>query len=185
MTGLPQANQMQRTESGDEPWLDASAWGGGSVASRTAVPWRPCVSDAHIQARETLPVAGDQTPWCGAFLGWVMSQAGLLDANWQQGKALLMLALNWQDFGAAVDLPASNPSSALQPGDVCVLRTPGGHHVGPWIANDAQRARVVGGNQGQSGTNGVTLVPWALLPGTIVAARRVVAARQERHETTH
>lgn len=129
---------------------------------------------AYIQALETLPVAGDQTPWCGAFVGWVMTQAQLLDANWKQDKALLMRALNWKDFGSAVDLSTSNPPNVPQVGDICVIQTATGHHVGIWAAGDSKQGWILGGNQGQSGSGGVTIVSWGLSPGTIVAVRRPV-----------
>lgn len=155
-------------------WLDVAIGELGITEDGSESQSDPRVCQ-YIKALESLPVAGDQTPWCGAFVGWVMTQAQLLDANWKQDKDLLMRALNWKDFGSAVDMSALNPPNVPQVGDICVLQTAAGHHVGIWVAGDARQGWILGGNQGQSGSGGVTLVPWGLSPGTIVAVRRVGA----------
>jgi uncharacterized protein (TIGR02594 family) len=92
------------------------------------------------------------TSWCGAFVGWVLKQAGLLDPK--ELRPALLEAENWNQFGQKGD---------GQPGELCLVDEGRGiHHVAFLIEIDAQgRHWLLGGNQGGNGIGGVTLVPFA------------------------
>ena len=114
------------------------------------------------------PIEGDETPWCGAFAGWVMAQAQLLQLPDLTGpKGSLLRAIDWQTYGASVQ------AGSQQMGDICVVEvSPGQHHVGFWVDGDATRFWLLGGNQGNSGSGGVTIVAWRRSVTPIAALRR-------------
>lgn len=111
----------------------------------------------YIRAIGSEAMAHDETPWCGAFAGWVMSRAGLLDKNYASPKPELMQAAKWANFGE------STTFNNARIGDICVIARPGGLHVAFFIAKTsvAGGAYLLGGNQGSAPLSGsVTLVPW-------------------------
>jgi uncharacterized protein (TIGR02594 family) len=77
--------------------------------------------------------------WCGAFVNWSLSQAGIKGvkgAGW---------ALNWRNYGQGLDNPAY--------GSIGTLKRPGGGHVGFVAGLDADRPGwviMLGGNQSNS-----------------------------------
>lgn len=86
----------------------------------------------------------DDTPWCGLFVGHVISATlpdEFLPAN-------PLSALAWGKFGSSVDVPS--------PGTILVFSRKGGGHVGFYVGEDnLGRYHVLGGNQ----SNSVSITP--------------------------
>lgn len=99
----------------------------------------------------TLGDSGDHTPWCGAFVAWVLKQYAGEPRH--AGQVLTLPgtpegAKNWILWPAS---PRGRPGKP-QTGDVVVVNVPGGkHHVGfAWdIDISTGRIWLVGGNQDQ------------------------------------
>lgn len=84
----------------------------------------------------SLHACDDETPWCSAFVNWVMKQAGYKGTN-------LANARSWLDWGAPLAKPV--------PGCVVILRrgAPPSGHVGLYVSDVASDfIKVLGGNQG-------------------------------------
>jgi uncharacterized protein (TIGR02594 family) len=88
----------------------------------------------------------DETPWCGAFVGGVLAEAGISPLAKGAGAS----ARAWLNFGARLDRPAV--------GCIVVFERAGGGHVG-FVVGKEQRGNlmVLGGNQG----DGVNIRPFA------------------------
>lgn len=107
--------------------------------------------------QEYLAVCGlhvhDETPWCSAFVNWVLKQAGYAIT----GKAN---ARSWLGYGGPLSL-----SYPLFPGAVTVFSRPGSDgkpstifgHVAFLIEQKGDQIIVLGGNQG----NRVCVAPYA------------------------
>jgi uncharacterized protein (TIGR02594 family) len=76
---------------------------------------------------------GDDIPWCGLFVGWVMKAAGH-----QITIKNPLGALEWLKFG--------NPTKPRYGAIMCFSRT-GGGHVGFYVSEDADYYHILGGNQ--------------------------------------
>ena len=76
-----------------------------------------------------------RTPWCGAFVGAVVKRGG---GTPPKGH---LRALNWRSWGKGVAL------SQARRGDVVVVRTGRGHHVGFYAGIEGNRVKLLGGNQ--------------------------------------
>lgn len=76
-----------------------------------------------------------RTPWCGAFAGAVVKRSG------KTPPAGFMKATSWRNWGSGVSLKQARK------GDVVLVRTSYGHHVGFFAGMDGNRVRVLGGNQ--------------------------------------
>ena len=77
----------------------------------------------------------DETPWCGAFVSWVMKQAGI-----NHGLKTPERAKDWSSFGYAVNEPTI--------GSVAVKSRVGGGHVCIVIGKQKDgKLLCVGGNQ--------------------------------------
>lgn len=87
------------------------------------------------QLAGTLGVNPRRTPWCGAFVGAVMKRAGKSVPNGY------MKAASWTRVGKAVSLKQAKK------GDVVVVRTKYGHHVGLYAGQKGGRVLLLGGNQ--------------------------------------
>lgn len=88
------------------------------------------------QLRKILGVNPARTPWCGYFAAAVVRKAGYkLPSN--PG-----LAKSWTRFGKKVSKPL--------PGDVVVIRTRRGHHVGFYSHSKGGKIYLKGGNQSNS-----------------------------------
>lgn len=99
---------------------------------------------------------GDETAWCGAFAGWVLSRQGALERNFPGTKpSTLLQAANWKSLKTRVDAAAD-----VRPGDVFVVSRGGGRfHVALVLEmNENGRATVIGGNQGSDVPGAVTVV---------------------------
>ncbi len=87
------------------------------------------------QLAGTLGVNPRRTPWCGAFVGAVMKRAG------KKPPSGYMKAASWSRVGKAV------PLKNAKKGDVVVVRTKYGHHVGLFAGQKGGRVLLLGGNQ--------------------------------------
>lgn len=77
----------------------------------------------------------DDTPWCGLFIGHLMSQTlprEMLPAN-------PLGALEWNKFGKRIEIPAL--------GCIMTFTRNGGGHVGFYVGEDATHFHILGGNQ--------------------------------------
>ncbi|AXQ29395.1 hypothetical protein D0B54_12145 [Solimonas sp. K1W22B-7] len=147
----------------DPSWLDDAIGELGITEDGAEAQSDPRVIQ-YLESIAVVPIAGDQTPWCGAFVGWVMKRANRLDGLAGQ-PADLLAATSWKNFG-------TDSSASPMPGDICVVEKEGHHHVAFWIAQDSSRVWLLGGNQGKTGAGAVTLVAFRLPAHKIVALRR-------------
>ncbi len=163
----PAAPKLDRHASA--PWLDWALGELGQVekngSSRATSNPRVC---EYLDAAEAkLGDGGDTTPWCGAFVSWVITQHNTQDAP----SARLAIAskpaaasswLRWQRPAAAADT-VGGPNGAPPPqvGDVVVVNVGDGkQHVGFAfeINAGARQFWMLGGNQ-DNGTR-VCLSSW-------------------------
>jgi len=161
---MEQAKLKSQYHREDKRWMDFAY---GELGVRE-IPG----ADDNVRVVEYLTAIGgkthatDETSWCGAFAGWVLEQAGMLDKllATQQGsvkvsKLDLRTAKCWCSLGN--ERTTGDP----QPGDICVVQTGkdkgATYHVAFVAEYDSQLKRpwVIGGNQG--GVGGVTLVRYA------------------------
>lgn len=91
--------------------------------------------------------ATHETPWCAAYVNWVMQKSGRVGMRSAAAKA-------WLDFADKVTTP--------EPGDIVIVRdkkneekygdkSDAGYHVGFYISSPPGRVRILGGNQGTPG----------------------------------
>jgi uncharacterized protein (TIGR02594 family) len=135
------------------PWLDWALGELGQVEknanNRKASNPRICEYLDAIAAH--FGDQGDKTPWCGAFVTWVVTQH---NKNLPSGHTALPpppkdpgWAGNWSNWGRDF-------KSSPQAGDVIVVNTSAsgsGHHVGWCFAIDATHVFLLGGNQTEGG----------------------------------
>lgn len=100
-----------------------------------------------------------RTPWCGAFAGAVVKRSG------KTPPAGFMKATSWRNWGKGISLKQARK------GDVVLVRTSYGHHVGFYAGMDGNRVRVLGGNQ----SNQVKVSSYRI--GSVRAVRRGGAGR--------
>ena len=85
--------------------------------------------------RKAVGVNPRRTPWCGAFVGAVVKMNGKAAPK---GHAR---AASWKKWGKGVSLKKARK------GDVVVIRTKRGHHVGFFAGFKDGRVTLLGGNQ--------------------------------------
>lgn len=78
----------------------------------------------------------DETPWCGAFIGYCAKAAGL------DIPKIAIRASEWANWGTEQKIAMF--------GDVLVFSRKGGGHVGIYVAEDDECYHVLGGNQGNA-----------------------------------
>lgn len=78
------------------------------------------------------------TPWCGAFVGAILQQAG------KPIPAGHLRAANWKKYGTGVSLKGARK------GDIVVVRTSYGNHVGFYAGQKNGKVQLLGGNQSNS-----------------------------------
>lgn len=76
-----------------------------------------------------------RTPWCGAFVATVSKRAGKKIPNGH------LRAASWKRVGKSVSLKNARK------GDLVIVRTKRGHHVGFYAGRKNGRVQVLGGNQ--------------------------------------
>jgi uncharacterized protein (TIGR02594 family) len=104
---------------------------------------------------KSLGINPRRTPWCGAFVGTVVKRAGKKVPNGY------MRAASWKGVGKSVKLKHAKA------GDVVVVRTKHGHHVGIYHGQKKGRVLLLGGNQ----SNQVKVSGYRI--GSIQAIRRL------------
>lgn len=80
--------------------------------------------------------AADETPWCAAFVGWCIAQAGLESSHSAAARSYL-------EWGGPLEAPRN--------GCIAVLTRPGHEgsgHVGFWVGGTQHELLLLGGNQG-------------------------------------
>lgn len=105
--------------------------------------------------RKYIGVNPRRTPWCGAFVGSIAKRAG---KSVPKGH---LRALNWKRAGRAVSLKHARK------GDIVVVRTKYGHHVGIYSGKKNGRVQLLGGNQ----SNQVKISNYRI--GSVVSVRRL------------
>jgi len=85
--------------------------------------------------RRLVGVNPARVPWCGAAVAYAVRKAGGQPIKGHLG------AKNWSRFGKGVKL------SSARKGDVVVIRTKRGHHVGIYKTRSKGRVTLCGGNQ--------------------------------------
>jgi len=101
----------------------------------------------------------DETPWCSAFVNWVLKQVGV------EPRTNSAWARSWLNWGVPTDEPI--------PGTIAVFsRGPNAGHVGFYLDEDEDRVKVLGGNQGDA-------VSIAWYPKTSLLGYREPAGWQE------
>ena len=76
-----------------------------------------------------------RTPWCGAFVATVSKRAG------KKVPSGHLRAASWKRVGKGVSLKKARK------GDLVIIRTKRGHHVGFYAGRKNGRVQVLGGNQ--------------------------------------
>lgn len=85
--------------------------------------------------RKYIGVNPRSTPWCGAFVATVSKRAG------KRVPGGHLRAANWKRVGKGVSLKNARK------GDLVIIRTKRGHHVGFYAGRKNGRVQVLGGNQ--------------------------------------
>lgn len=104
-----------------------------------------------------IPYSGDETPWCGLFVGICIKRAN------RQPVQYMLQARSWVNFGVKSNVPML--------GDILVFTRNGGGHVGFYVGEDSKYYYVLGGNQG----NQVNVVK--------IAKSRLLEARRPAYHT--
>jgi uncharacterized protein (TIGR02594 family) len=87
----------------------------------------------------TLHTDQDETPWCSAFVNWVITKSGRRGTN-------NAAAISWLKWGAHLSTPRY--------GAIVVIYNPNhergssGNHVGFWVSETSTHFKLLGGNQG-------------------------------------
>lgn len=76
-----------------------------------------------------------RTPWCGAFVATVSKRAG------KKVPSGHLRAASWKRVGKGISLKNARK------GDLVIIRTKRGHHVGFYVGRKNGRVQVLGGNQ--------------------------------------
>ena len=76
-----------------------------------------------------------RTPWCGAFVATVSKRAG------KKVPSGHLRAASWKRVGKGISLKKARK------GDLVIIRTKRGHHVGFYAGRKNGRVQVLGGNQ--------------------------------------
>lgn len=90
----------------------------------------------EYHATTTLRATSDEVPWCAAFVGWCLKQAGITPT----ASAAARSYLNW---GYPMNEPREGCIAVLLRGN-----DPRYGHVGFWVGEDGDNIKLLGGNQG-------------------------------------
>lgn len=104
--------------------------------------------------RAVLGINPARTPWCGHFMGLIARKSG------RTPPQSFSFARSWLRFGAPVKL------AYARAGDIVIVRTGRGYHVGILSALSKSTAQLIGGNQ----SGGVKVSQFAR--GQVVGVRR-------------
>jgi uncharacterized protein (TIGR02594 family) len=84
------------------------------------------------------PFTDDETPWCAAFVGGVLEEAGIRSTRSARARS-------YEKWGVPLRSPAL--------GAICVFSRPGSKtagHVGFYVGEDKNHYFILGGNQGDN-----------------------------------
>lgn len=147
----------------NSPWIDWALGELGQVerngSSRGTSNPRICEYLDAVQ--DKLGDRGDTTPWCGAFVAWVLKQHNKERPNEPQTiPPNPEGARNWCKW--VRQSPPAVGATLPQPGDVAVVKVEKGHHVGFVFEVDTSTGSfwMLGGNQ--TGGTRVSLSKWSL-----------------------
>jgi len=105
--------------------------------------------------KKAIGVNPRSTPWCGAFAATVVKRAG------KKAPGGHLRAVSWKRAGKGVSLKNAKK------GDIVVIRTKRGHHVGFYAGRSKGRVQVLGGNQ----SNRVQISNYRI--GSVASIRRL------------
>ena len=125
----------------DAPWMDIAEAELG--IHEDALPGHHNQRIIEYHSTTTLKASTDETPWCSAFVNWVMLKAGYRGTN-------SALARSWIDWGSAL--------STSRRGAITVIKKKGavqdaatgsatGFHVAFCVDSSSTHVRLLGGNQ--------------------------------------
>lgn len=126
---------LPEAEDGKLPWMTlAKSLIGtdeapGSRDNKTILSWARAIGLSNVYNHDSIP-------WCGLFVGYVVSQTGMDTSN------APLWALSWKGWGRDLDEPKY--------GCVLVFKRNGGGHVGFAVGQDSDYFHVLGGNQSDS-----------------------------------
>ena len=123
------------SEKREAPWLEIAA-GELGIKEIMGLKHQPRILEYHKAT--SLKASEDETPWCSAFVNWVMLQHGVKGTD-------SALARSWLAWGVPLDKPYK--------GCVIILRRgtqPWQGHVGFYLSEEFGVYRVLGGNQGNA-----------------------------------
>jgi uncharacterized protein (TIGR02594 family) len=89
-----------------------------------------------VGGRLGIAFTDDATPWCGLFVAYCMTAAGIAP------PPIAVRAKAWASWG--------EPLEVATDGAVLVFERPGGGHVGLYAGETGQAYHVLGGNQGDA-----------------------------------
>lgn len=90
----------------------------------------------EYQKSTSLQASDDETPWCSAFVNWVMKQSGIPGTN-------LANARSWLNWGTAIKEPKIGCVVVLKRGNSAWQG-----HVGFFVGQREGFLKILGGNQG-------------------------------------
>lgn len=149
------------------PWLDWAIGELGQVETGAKSPGNsnPRICEFLETAVKGASAQGDDTPWCGAFVTWVLTKSRAEGLMPQPAAPVVnpLLASNWSTYkGGASRNPGQNGAAAVngaQPGDLVLFRSLGAGssgHVGFYIGHTTTHIQVLGGNQARQGAVNLT-----------------------------
>ncbi len=160
---LPAAMRFAREAA---PWLDWAIGELGQVEVGATSPGNsnPRICEFLETAAKGASAQGDDTPWCGAFVTWVLTKCRAQGLVPQPAAPVAnpLLASNWAAYAGTARNPGQAGSAAVtgaRPGDVVLFKPlgPGSSgHVGFYISHDATQIQVLGGNQTKRGAVNLT-----------------------------
>jgi uncharacterized protein (TIGR02594 family) len=126
--------QTNEPASSTAPWLDIARGELGQKEKKGEKVNNDRIIEYHGSTR--LKAKTDETPWCSAFVNWVMEKAGYKGTDSAK-------ALSWQTYGTKTDGPVV--------GAIAVIDHGGGKgHVGFVVGKDGDKVVLLGGNQKDS-----------------------------------
>lgn len=121
----------------DPQWL-THAFGEIGTKEITGLDHHPRVLQYH--ACTGLGATDDETPWCSAFMCFVMQRCGIQSTR-------SAASLSWLRWGKALKRPVRGCIVVFERADKNGNIIPNRGHVGIWLGEDARVVHVLGGNQ--------------------------------------
>ena len=123
---------------GEPPWMAIARREICTREARAGQPPNARIVEYHQVT--SLRATSDRTPWCAAFVSWVLEQAGIRSTRSARAKSYL-------DWGHALDAPRVGAIAVFHRGSGApTARGPG--HVGFLVEERENSVLLLGGNQG-------------------------------------